>query len=68
MKKRFYLSAFFSIALLVSTSSYANTKAIVKIPAARLREEASTKSEIVINVYEDDEVEILGEERRLVSN
>ena len=38
------------------------TNGSVNTPAARIREKASTDSEIITKVYEGDEVEILGEE------
>ena len=38
------------------------TTGIVNTPAARVREKASTNSEIITKVYENDEVEILAEE------
>ena len=40
------------------TNSFAET-GIVNTTAVRLRKEASTSSEIIVNIYEDDEVEIL---------
>lgn len=43
------------------TNSFATT-GIVNTPAARVREKASTDSEIVTKVYEDEEVEILEED------
>ena len=47
--------------MLLTTISFAETKAKVNVDAIRMRESASTDSKIVTNVYKDDEVEILEE-------
>ena len=49
------------LVLLCSNICFAST-GIVNTPAVRIREKASTDSKIVIKAYEDDEIEILGEE------
>ena len=52
------------ISLLVLFSSnicFAST-GIVNTPAVRIREKATTDSKIITKAYEDDELEILGEE------
>lgn len=49
------------LVLLCSNICFAST-GIVNTPAVRIREKASTDSKIVTKAYEDDEIEILGEE------
>lgn len=63
MKNSKIISAFFVILLVLLSSNiaFADT-GIVNTPAARIREKASKDSEILTRAYEDDEVEILGEE------
>lgn len=60
MKKSKIISVFLLL-LLSSNISFADT-GIVNTPAVRIREKASTDAEIITKAYEDDEVEILGEE------
>ena len=62
--KRIILPALASLIILVMTNTvYADTatKAVVNTEAVRIRESESTESGIVTNIYEDDEVEVLGE-------
>lgn len=47
--------------MLLTTISFAETKAKINVTAIRIRESASTDSKVVTNVYKDDEVEILEE-------
>ena len=47
--------------MLLTTISFAETKAKINVTAIRMRESASTDSKVVTNVYKDDEVEILEE-------
>ena len=47
--------------MLLTTISFAETKAKVNVDAIRMRESASTNSKIITNVYLDDVVEILEE-------
>lgn len=63
MKNKKVISAFFVILLILLSSniSFAET-GVVNTPALRIREKASTDSEIITKAYEDDEVEILEEE------
>lgn len=63
MKNSKIISAFFVILLVLLSSNvaFADT-GIVNTPAARIREKASKDAEILTRAYEDDEVEILGEE------
>ncbi|MBO5397597.1 MAG: SH3 domain-containing protein [Clostridia bacterium] len=63
MKNSKIISAFFVILLVLLSSNiaFADT-GIVNTPAARIREKASKDAEILTRAYEDDEVEILGED------
>jgi len=63
MKNKKVISTFFVILLILLSSniSFAVT-GVVNTPALRIREKASKDSEIITRVYEDEEVEILGEE------
>lgn len=60
--KKIIFSLFIIFMILITNISYAETKkATVKVAAVRIREAASTDSNIITNIYEDDEVEILEE-------
>lgn len=63
MKNKKVIIAFFVtlLILLSSNISFAET-GVVNTPALRIREKASKDSEIITRVYENEEVEILGEE------
>ncbi len=58
IKKIFFIFSLVSI-LLIGTS-FADTGK-VNVSATRLRKENNTDSDIITNIYEDDEVEIIGE-------
>ena len=63
--KKIILPFFVSFVILMMTNCvFADTasKAVVNVTAVRIREEKNTESSIVKNIYEDDEVEILGQE------
>lgn len=55
------LGIFGTLSFICLNVSFAST-GIVNTPAARVREKASTDSEVITKVYEDDEIEILSEE------
>lgn len=62
--KRIILPFFISFIILITANiSYADlvTKAKVNVTAVRIRESASTQSNIIKNIYQDDEVEVLEE-------
>ena len=62
--KRIILPFFISFIILITANiSYADlaTKAKVNVTAVRIRESVSTQSNIIKNIYQEDEVEVLGE-------
>ncbi len=60
--KKIIFSLLIVCIILITNFSYAETrKATVKVAAVRIREAASTDSNIITNIYEDDEVTILEE-------
>ncbi len=60
MKKEKRIILLFLIILSISVSSFAMTGEVV-VSATRIREKASTSSEIVDTIYQDDKVEIIGD-------
>ena len=48
--------------LIITINKTYGSTGIVKVSATRLRKEPNTTSEIITNIYEDDEIEIIGEE------
>ncbi len=61
--KKIIFSLFIIFIIWITNFSYAETKkATVKVAAVRIREAASTDSNIITNIYEDDEVVILEED------
>ena len=61
MKNLKRIIGMFSVLSFVGINASLATTGIVNTPAARVREKASTDSEIIKNIYEDDEVEIIEE-------
>lgn len=59
IKKVFIIMTLWLTLLIFNT--YANT-GTVKVSATRIRKEPNTTSEIITNIYEGDEIEIVGEE------
>ena len=59
--KKIILPIMVSIIIFLSHNAYADiaTKAKVNVTAVRIRESASTDSNIITNIYEEDEVEVL---------
>jgi cell wall-associated NlpC family hydrolase len=53
---------FASLLMLCNSNIALATTGVVNTPAARIREKASSDSEILTKAYEDEEVEILGED------
>ena len=62
MKNLKKIIGMFSVLSFVGINASIASTGIVNTPAARVREKASTDSEIIKNIYEDDKVEIVGEE------
>ncbi len=60
MKKEKRIILLFLIILSISISSFAMTGEVI-VSATRIREEASTSSEIVDTIYQEDKVEIMGD-------
>ena len=48
--------------LIITINKTYGSTGIVKVSATRLRKEPNTTSEIITNIYQDDEIEIIGEE------
>ena len=61
MKNLKRIIGMFSVLSFLGINASLATTGIVNTPAARVREKASTDSEIIKNIYEDDEVEIIEE-------
>lgn len=60
MKKEKRIILLFLIILSISISSFAMTGEVI-VSATRIREEANTSSEIVDTIYQEDKVEIMGD-------